>query len=58
MRCRSVDDLIARYLKLTVADLKAELRKVGLKPRGLKKDLVRQLAEKEHQRLVHDFVLC
>ena len=56
MRYRSIDDLSVRYRKLPVADLKAELRKVGLKPRGLKKDLVRQLAEKEHRRLVGDLV--
>ena len=34
---------------LTVADLKKEMKKVGLKPRGLKRNLVKQLAEKHYQ---------
>lgn len=49
---RTLDDLIIRFKLLTVADLKKELRKVGLRPRGLKRDLVRQLAEKEYNRMV------
>ena len=51
---RTLDDLIIRFKLLTVADLKKELRKVGLRPRGLKRDLVRQLAEKEYNRMVVD----
>ena len=50
----TVEVLIERYRKLTVVELKASLRQVGIKPRGLKKDLVRLLAEKEYQRLVVD----
>ena len=49
---RTLDDLIIRFKLLTVVDLKKELRKVGLRPRGLKRDLVRQLAEKEYNRMV------
>ena len=52
----TVEVLIERYRKLTVVELKASLRQVGIKPRGLKKDLVRLLAEKEYQRLVVDGV--
>ena len=47
---RSVEELVEKYRALTVAELKKELRRVGLKPRGLKKDLVRSLAEKEYER--------
>ena len=49
---RTLDDLMIRFKLLTVADLKKELRKVGLRPRGLKRELVRQLAEKEYNRMV------
>lgn len=49
---RSVDDLILRFKLLTVADLKKQLKSVGLRPRGLKRDLVKQLAEKEYNRMV------
>ena len=52
----SIDDLKEQFRSLTVVDLKKKLRSVGLKPRGVKKDLVLQLAEKEYDRLVrHDF---
>ena len=50
--CRSVEDLIEKYRKLTVVDLKKEMKKVGLKPRGLKRDLVKQLAETHYKRMV------
>ena len=49
---RSVDDLILRFKLLTVVDLKKQLKSVGLRPRGLKRDLVKQLAEKEYNRMV------
>ena len=52
VRCSTVEILIERYRKLTVIELKSSLREVGIKPRGLKKDLVRLLAENEYKRLV------
>lgn len=52
VRIRSIDDLIFRFKLLTVADLKKQLKSVGLRPRGLKRDLVKQLAEKEYNRMV------
>ena len=55
---RSVQDLIEKYKRLTVADLKKEMKKVGLKPRGLKRDLVKQLAEKHFEERVLHFRYC
>ena len=49
--CSSIDDLKEQYRSLTVVDLKKKLRGAGLKPRGVKKDLILQLAEKEYDRL-------
>ena len=54
---RTVQDLIEKYRRLTVADLKREMKKVGLKPRGLKRDLVKQLAEKHYEERVDCFHL-
>ena len=47
--CRSVEQIRKRIESLNVQDLKRELRKFGVKPKGRKYELRNQLIEKEYE---------
>ena len=53
--CRSVEQIRKRIESLNVQDLKRELRKFGVKPKGRKYELRNQLIEKEYEYQVVSF---